>query len=73
MPAPRAPPLARRSPGGGWIGARKGPTVHEGKEERMINTTLACGEETGPTTTYRGCEEDWKAETVVVDNPFGEF
>jgi len=51
----------------------EGPIVHGGKEERMINTTLACGEENGETTTLRGCEEDWRADTLVVDNPFGEF
>ena len=36
-------------------------------------TTLACGEETGPTTTYRGCEEDWMVNPVPVENPFGSF
>jgi len=35
-------------------------------------TTLACGEETGPTTTNRGCEEDGVV-TVPVENPFGSF
>jgi len=36
-----------------------------------MNKTLACGEETNPTTN-RGCEEDL-AVAPPVDNPFGEF
>jgi hypothetical protein len=35
------------------------------------STTLACGEETNPTTAG-GCEEDW-ATPVQTDNPFGSF
>jgi len=37
-----------------------------------LNTTLACGEETNPTTT-RGCEEDLVVSPVPVENPFGSF
>jgi len=36
-----------------------------------ITKTLACGEETNPTTRY-GCEEDLRVAPPV-DNPFGEF
>jgi hypothetical protein len=36
-----------------------------------VNKTLACGEETNPTTRY-GCEEDLVVQAPV-DNPFGEF
>jgi hypothetical protein len=35
-------------------------------------TTLACGEETHP-TTVGGCEEDLVMDPTPVDNPFGSF
>ena len=38
-----------------------------------VMTTLACGEESGPTSTNRGCEEDLVANPVPVENPFGTF
>lgn len=37
------------------------------------NKTLACGEEHPPYTTSTGCEEDFFASTVPVENPFGSF
>jgi hypothetical protein len=37
-----------------------------------LNKTLACGEETNPTTT-RGCEEGLVINPVPVENPFGSF
>lgn len=36
-----------------------------------VNKTLACGEETNPTTA-RGCEEGLAIEAPV-DNPFGGY
>lgn len=52
--------------------SRRGAMETEATEGRMAITTLACGEETGPTTTYRGCEEDLVVAGPV-GNPFGEF
>jgi len=46
------------------------PTVHGG-ERMAANKTLACGEETHPTTAG-GCEEDLFT-AAPVDNPFGSF
>lgn len=37
-----------------------------------LEKTLACGEETNPTTN-RGCEEGLVVNPVPVDNPFGSF
>jgi len=36
-----------------------------------VDKTLACGEETNPTTA-RGCEEGYVV-AVPVENPFGEY
>ena len=46
------------------------PTVHGGAR-MAANKTLACGEETHPTTSS-GCEEDLFT-AAPVDNPFGSF
>jgi hypothetical protein len=46
------------------------PPMHEGGR-MAANKTLACGEETNPTTSG-GCEEDYFT-AAPVDNPFGSF
>lgn len=37
-----------------------------------FDKTLACGEDTDPTTA-RGCEEGLVIQPIEVDNPFGSF
>jgi hypothetical protein len=58
---------------GGWRTPLSAPSPTARKEDAMAaNKTLACGEETNPTTSG-GCEEDWFATPVQVENPFGSF